>query len=197
MLDPDDHRSLIQQLDLCHFEDESPGMVHWHPRGYLLYRLLEGAARTRTETDGYSEVQLTRSSSDGRCGMLAGTGGASAPACFACTIDSFEAALKPVSCPGHIHAREAGSRLVPRTFHSGFRSSVSSIATSRAARLMAYCGLRQLTQDDGHVFCREDQVDEELDRFCRSVEPFYAAFGFTSIEAAISTRPTRARRRGC
>ena len=187
MLDPDDHRSLIQRLDLCHFEDQSPGMVHWHPRGYVLYRLLEGAARTRTEADGYSEVrtpQLVRRPVWDASGHWNSFGAGM----FRLHDGSFEAALKPVSCPGHIHVAK---QTVDSYRNLPLRLSEFGVVhrDEPGGTLHGLLRLRQFTQDDGHVFCREDQVDDELDGFCRTVRPFYAAFGFTSLEVAVSTRP--------
>ena len=101
MPDPDDHRSLAQRLDLCHFAEHAPGTVYWHPRGYVLYRLLERAARSRVEADGYFEVrtpQLVRRP----VWNTSGHWDSFASGMFRLHDGSFDAALKPVSCPGHI-----------------------------------------------------------------------------------------------
>src|SRR5262245_4860690 len=98
---PDDHRALITRLDLCHFQDEAPAMVFWHPRGWTLYRLLEDAARAQVVAAGYREVrtpQLLRRAVWERSGHW----GKFHDAMFAVGEGADEAALKPVSCPGHI-----------------------------------------------------------------------------------------------
>jgi threonyl-tRNA synthetase len=187
MLDPDDHRSLIQRLDLCHFEEHAPGMVHWHPRGYMLYRLLEHAARAQVEADGYSEVrtpQLMRRpvwEASGHWSSFAG-------GMFRFHDGSFDAALKPVSCPGHIHVAQQAV--------NSYRDLPLRLAEfgvvhrdEPGGTLHGLLRLRQFTQDDGHVFCREDQIAGELDRFCSSVASFYDRFGFAHVDAALSTRP--------
>ena len=188
MVDLDDHRNLVQRLNLCHFNDGSPGMVHWHPPGYVLYRLLEGAARARIEADHYMEVltpQLLRRpiwDASGHWSTFAG-------GMFRLHDTGVEAALKPVSCPGHI---QIARRMINSYRDLPLRLAVFGIVhrDEPSGTLHGLLRLRQFTQDDGHVFCREDQLEEELDRFCRSVGLFYAAFGISSMAVALSTRPS-------
>jgi threonyl-tRNA synthetase len=187
MLDHEDHRSIGQRLDLWHFEEEAPGMAFWHPRGYVLYRLLEDAVRARVRADGYSEVrtpQILRRpiwESSGHWQHFQG-------GMFRLADEALEAALKPVSCPGHIQivkSRPPSYRELP------LRLSELGIVhrDEPGGTLHGLLRLRQFTQDDGHVFCSEEQVPAELDRFCRSVRPFYAGFGFPEVGFALSTRP--------
>lgn len=187
MLDQDDHRSLGQRLDLWHFEEEAPGMVFWHPRGFLLYQLLESAARARVRADGYSEVrtpQILRRPVWEASGHYQHF----RSAMFFIAGDSAESAMKPVSCPGHIQivkSRAPSYRDLPiRLAELGLVHRDEPSGT-----LHGLMRLRQFTQDDGHVFCAEEHVAEELFRFCRSLKPFYAAFGFEKVEFALSTRP--------
>lgn len=187
MLDQDDHRSLAQRLDLWHFEEEAPGMVFWHPRGYLLYQMLEGAARARVRADGYSEVRtpqiLRRPVWEASGHWQHFQGGM-----FRVADDVSEAAVKPVSCPGHIQIVESKA--------PSYRDLPIKLAEfgvvhrdEPGGTLHGLLRLRQFTQDDGHVFCSEEHVPAELDRFLRSLRPFYAAFGFDAIDFALSTRP--------
>jgi threonyl-tRNA synthetase len=187
MLEPDDHRRLAQRLDLLHFDDDAPGMAFWHPRGYVLYRLLEDAARRNFLADGYQEVrtpQILRRpiwQTSGHWEHFAG-------GMFRLDDESCPAAIKPVSCPGHIGvARQliASRRDLPlRLAELGLCHRDEPGGT-----LHGMLRLRQFTQDDGHVFCAEDQVDGELERFCRSVAPFYARFGMGEVKVALSGRP--------
>lgn len=186
-LPPDDHRALINRLDLCHFQDEAPGMVFWHPRGWTLYRLLEDAVSAHVTAAGYREVrtpQLLRRSIWEHSGHWDKFHGAM----FACGDGADEVALKPVSCPGHI-------QIVRRTAPS-WRDLPIRLAEfglchrdEASGTLHGLMRLRQFTQDDGHIFCAEDQVAAEAERFCRELPAFYRRFGFSDISLALSLRP--------
>ncbi|MBF5042739.1 threonine--tRNA ligase [Aggregicoccus sp. 17bor-14] len=189
MLDEFDHRSIGQRLDLFHLQEEAPGMVFWHPRGMRLFRLLEERVRQHVQREGYREVRTPQVmdqaiwESSGhwqsfREGMLL-VGGAEGPG---------HAALKPVSCPAHI-------QLVRRQLPS-FRDLPLRLAefglvhrNEASGALHGLFRLRQFTQDDGHIFCREEQVAAEVARFCGSLRALYADFGFGELDVAFSSRP--------
>ena len=189
-LDPADHRAIAARLDLLHFQDEAPGMVFWHPKGLELYRLLEDAARRHVRAVGYREVrtpQLVRralweQSGHWRhfhAGMFAlGDGGPGA------------AALKPVSCPGHVQIVQ---RAAPswRDLPMRLAEMGNCHRDEESGALHGLFRLRQFTQDDGHVFCADDQVAAEVEGFCRDLPVFYRAFGFAAdaISVALATRP--------
>jgi threonyl-tRNA synthetase len=187
MLADDDHRSLAHRLDLLHFDEDAPGMAFWHPRGYALYRLLEEAARRHFSADGYREVrtpQILRRP----VWEASGHWQHFAEGMFRLQDESCPAAVKPVSCPGHIG--------VARRAIASYRDLPLRLAElglchrdEPGGTLHGMLRLRQFTQDDGHVFCAEDQIAGELERFCRSVAPFYARFGFTEVAVALSRRP--------
>jgi len=187
MLDSNDHRSLGQSLDLFHFQEEAPAMAYWHPRGFLLYRLLEHAVRAHFTEQGYSEVrtpQLLRQPVWEASGHFSHFHGGM----FTLMDGSEAAALKPVSCPGHIH-------LVRRDSPS-YRDLPIRIAEfgivhrdEPSGTLHGLLRLRQFTQDDGHIFCEPDQAEREVEAFCRSVAPFYARFGFERVGVTLATRP--------
>jgi threonyl-tRNA synthetase len=185
MLDPHDHRSLGQRLDLFHFEEDAPGMVFWHPNGFRLYRLLEDAVREVLARDGYEEVrspELLRKRVWERSGHWRH---------FHDGMFRFgdEAALKPVSCPGHIAIAAHG---VPSHRDLPLRLAEFGLVhrDEPAGTLHGLLRLRQFTQDDGHVFCSdEEQAGAEVERFLRGVRPFYAAFGFEHLELVLSLRP--------
>ena len=187
MLDANDHRSLGQRLDLFHFQEEAPGMAFWHPRGFLLYRLLEHAVRAQFTEQGYLEVrtpQLLRRpvwEASGHWQHFQG-------GMFTAMDGSDEAALKPVSCPGHVYLmrRESPSyRDLPiRVAEFGIVHRDEPSGT-----LHGLLRLRQFTQDDGHIFCEPEQAEDEVEAFCRAVGPFYARFGFSDVAVALATRP--------
>jgi threonyl-tRNA synthetase len=184
-----DHRKLAHRLDLLHFQDEAPGMVFWHPRGHALYRLLEEAVRAETRAQGYAEVrtpQILRRPVWEASGhwqhFLEGM--------FRVDDQSAEAAVKPVSCPGHVYI--AGRR-PPSYRQLPLRLSELGVVhrDEPSGTLHGLLRLRQFTQDDGHIFCTEDQAEEEVLRFCQAVPGFYRAFGFPAVSVALSTRPAQ------
>jgi threonyl-tRNA synthetase len=187
LLPPDDHRALMARLDLCHFQDEAPGMVFWHPRGWTVFRLLEDAARAHVLAGGYREVrtpQVLRRPVWERSGHW----GKFHDAMFAFGDGADESAMKPVSCPGHIQLvrRQAPSwRDLPiRIAEFGLVHRDEASGT-----LHGLMRLRQFTQDDGHIFCADDQVAGEVERFCRELSGFYRRFGFEEVSVALSLRP--------
>jgi threonyl-tRNA synthetase len=186
-LPPDDHRALIARLDLCHFQDDAPAMVFWHPRGFTLYRLLEDAARAQVVATGYREVrtpQLMRRAVWERSGHW----DAFHDAMFAVGDGAGESALKPVSCPGHI---QLVRRLAPSWRDLPIRLAEMGLChrDEASGSWHGLMRLRQFTQDDGHIFCTDDQVAGEVERFCRELPAFYRRFGFDDVSLALSLRP--------
>jgi threonyl-tRNA synthetase len=187
MLHDNDHRRIAQRMELLHFQDEAPGMVFWHPAGFELYRQLEEAARRHLERSGYLEVcspQLLRNAiweASGHIGHFDAN-------MFAFGEEGREAALKPVSCPGHIqiaeHHLESYRDLPLRLAEFGVVHR-----NERSGSLHGFFRLRQFSQDDGHVFCHPDDVIDEVARFCESLVDFYAAFGLDDYDVALSLRP--------
>ncbi|MBL9025005.1 MAG: threonine--tRNA ligase [Myxococcales bacterium] len=187
-MQPDDHRNLGNKLDLFHFQEDAPGMVFWHPRGLAIYRELEEAARRHVRREGYREVrgpQVLRRAIWDKSGHW----------------DHFRenmfiledeparlAALKPVSCPGHL---EIVARMAPSFRDLPLRLAELGVChrNEQSGALSGLFRLRQFVQDDGHVFCSEAQVASEVARFCASIRPFYGAFGFEDIHVALAGRP--------
>ncbi len=186
-LSPEDHRALAARLDLCHFEEDAPAMVYWHPRGWVLYKLLEDAAREHVRAGGYREVrtpQLVRRAVWEKSGHW----GTFHDAMFACGEGADEAALKPVSCPGHIHLVK---RMAPSWRDLPIRIAELGLVhrDEESGSLHGLMRLRQFTQDDGHIFCSEEQVAGEIVGFCSELPAFYKRFGFSDISIALSLRP--------
>jgi threonyl-tRNA synthetase len=187
MLDSNDHRSLGQRLDLFHFQEEAPGMAYWHPRGFLLYRLLENAVRAQFTEQGYLEVrtpQLLRRpvwEASGHWRHFQG-------GMFTAMDGSEAAALKPVSCPAHVQIVDRQS---PSYRDLPIRIAEFGIVhrDEPSGTLHGLLRLRQFTQDDGHIFCAPEQVEGEVEAFCRAVRPFYARFGFSDVKVLLATRP--------
>jgi threonyl-tRNA synthetase len=183
-----DHRKIAQRLDLLHFQEEAPGMVFWHPRGLVLYRLLEQAAREHCAAHGYLEVktpQILRRPLWEASGHWRHFGAGM----FRVDDEAHEAAVKPVSCPGHV---QIVNRRPPSYRELPIKLSEFGVVhrDEPSGTLHGLLRLRQFTQDDGHVFCTEAQAEAEVERFCRSLPAFYAAFGFERVSLAYSTRPS-------
>jgi threonyl-tRNA synthetase len=186
-LAPDDHRALGTRLDLFHFSDDAPGMVFWHPRGWMLYRLLEEAARDHVRAAGYREVR-TPQVMRRNVWECSGHWSAFHGAMFAFGDGASEAALKPVSCPGHI---ELVRRAAPSWRDLPIRIAELGLVhrDEASGTLHGLMRLRQFTQDDGHIFCTDEQVGPELERFCRELPAFYRRFGFSDVAVTLSLRP--------
>jgi len=189
---PSDHRDIAKKLDLFHFQDEAPGMVFWHPAGLLLHRLLEEASREHVAAQGYREVRtpqvLRRSIWEASGHWQHFAEGMMRVALPDGDDASVASALKPVSCPGHV-------QIVKRDVlsHRALPLRLSELGLVHrdepGGTLHGLLRLRQFTQDDGHVFCREEQAEGEVVRFLRGVRAFYAAFGFVDLGIALSLRP--------
>jgi threonyl-tRNA synthetase len=181
-----DHRVLARRLDLCHFEDDAPGMVFWHPPGFALVRVLEEAVRRAYARGGYREVRTPQVL---RQPVWEASGHWSHFRANMFALDADEAAaLKPVSCPGHVllYRKELRSW---RDLPLRYGELGLCHRDEPGGTLHGLLRLRQFTQDDGHVFCAPDQVKAEIVRFCRDVPGFYRSFGFDALGVALSTRP--------
>jgi threonyl-tRNA synthetase len=182
-----DHRALGNRLDLFHQQEDAPGMVFWHPRGAILYRVLENYIYQQMRRAGFHEVrtpQLLASSLWERSGHLEKFG----RNMFMVDDGERMLALKPMSCPGHIqifNKRVRSYRDLPlRLCELGacHRNEMSG-ALSGLMRTRAF------EQDDAHIFCRADQIDEEIHRFCVLLKAAYLDFGFSDYGVKLSTRP--------
>ena len=164
-------------------------MVFWHPRGYAMYRALEGAVRSWTLASGFEEVktpELIRSAIWEQSGHWDNF----RQHMFAFSDEGKSAAMKPVNCPGHaqiVKKRSLSHRDLPlrlSEFGIVHRDEASGV-------LHGLLRLRQFTQDDGHVFLAESDVEQEVSRFCGSLHDFYRALGFNEIAVNFATRPAQ------
>lgn len=187
MLDANDHRAVGPRLGLFHLQDEAPGMVFWHPKGLVLMQALEAAVRRRTHAEGYQEVrtpQLLRRS----LWEASGHWQHFRQHMFVQGEAGLCAALKPVNCPCHIQIF-ARSALSYRDLPLRLCELGVCHRDEPAGTLHGLFRLRQFTQDDGHIFCADEHIAGEIERFCRGALAFYAALGFPDVHVALSTRP--------
>ncbi|MEQ9498071.1 MAG: threonine--tRNA ligase [Deltaproteobacteria bacterium] len=185
--DPLDHRALAQRLGLLHFQGEAPGSVFWHPRGFAVLRALEEAIREIAHRQGFAEVrspQLVRRSLWDKSGHWESF----AEDMFRVDDGGEPAALKPVSCPGHI---EIFRRMAPSYRDLPLRLSELGLChrSELSGARQGLFRLRQFTQDDGHIFCREEDVEREVAVFCRDLLELYSDVGFEDVVVGFSTRP--------
>ncbi|MCP3144644.1 threonine--tRNA ligase [Pyxidicoccus xibeiensis] len=187
MLDEHDHRALGQRLDLFHLQEEAPGMVFWHPRGFRLYQLLEEQVRQRMRREGYLEVRTPQIYAQ-PLWERSGHWENFRENMFLVDDGGRQLAVKPVSCPGHI---ELVQRMAPSYRDLPLRLCEFGLVhrSEPGGALHGLFRLRQFTQDDGHIFCAEEQVQEEVVRFAQSLREFYASFGFDAVQVAFSSRP--------
>jgi len=181
------HQDLGQTMDLYHFQPEAPGAVFWHPRGYALFRRLESFIRHWMEREGFLEVRTPQ--------ILAQSiweqsdhWEKNRPKFYKILEPDRSLGLKPVSCPGHI---QLVRRMAPSHDDLPIKLGEFGICHENdpGGNPEGLFRLCQFTVDDGHLFCREDQVLGEVARFARSLFDFYGALGFSAIKVALTTRP--------
>ncbi len=187
-MDDFDHRVLGNKLDLFHQQDESPGAIFWHPRGMVLFRVVEEYIRARMRQASFSEVRTPQIISRGLWEQ-SGHWEKFGRNMFSLESDDNPYCLKPMSCPCHVQIFKKSIRsyrdLPVRYSEFG--------AVHRAEPSGALHGLmraRAFTQDDAHVLCVPDQVENEVARFCVLLKSIYADLGFDGFDVSLSTRPT-------
>lgn len=186
MLNDGDHRVLGRRMRLFHFQEEAPGMVFWHPRGLACLRLLEQAVRRVMEADGFQEVrtpQVLAQSVWERSGHWQ----AFREGLFVVAGEPVRA-VKPVNCPGHIQVVQ---RLAPSWRDLPLKLGEFGIChrMEPSGALQGLFRLAQFTQDDGHLFCLEDQVVPEVAGFAGNLFRFYERAGFPDVRVALALRP--------
>ena len=182
-----DHRVLGKKMDLFHIQEEAPGMIFWHPRGWRLYQLVRAYIRKRYEAYGYQEVwtpQLVDMSLWERSGHQAKF----SEEMFSIETDSRTYALKPMNCPCHVQLFNQGLRSY-RELPLRLAELGSCHRAEPSGTLHGLMRLRHFVQDDGHIFCTEAQIGAEVSAFIEQVQQTYRDFGFDSVSVVLSTRP--------
>ena len=188
-----DHRKLGRQLDLFHFQEEAPGMVFWHPKGWSIYSVLKNFIKEKQDEFDYQEIN-TPQIVDRKLWEASGHWDKYRENMFITEIDEEHAnekrtnALKPMNCPCHVQVFNQGLRSykdLPIRF-SEFGSCHRYEASGTLHGLMR---VRGFTQDDGHIFCTEDQIQDETKNFIELLSDIYAQLGFEAFEIKLSTRP--------
>ena len=184
-----DHRKLGTQLDLFHLQEESPGMVFWHPNGWELWQQIEQYMRRVYRNNGYLEVrapQILDRSLWERTGHWQNY----RENMFTTESEKRDYAIKPMNCPGHIQIFNKGLRSY-RELPLRYGEFGVCTRNEPSGALHGIMRVRAFTQDDGHIFCTEEQIKPEVTAFTAQLKRIYADFGFTEIVYKLATRPAK------
>jgi threonyl-tRNA synthetase len=184
-----DHRRISRELDLFHIDEENPGQIFWHPRGWTVYRIIENYVRERVSEDGYVEVKtpvvMPRSLWE-----KSGHWAKYRENMFITESEKRLFALKPMNCPGHIEIFKQQTRSY-RDLPLRIAEFGSCTRNEASGALHGIMRIRGFVQDDAHIFCTEEQIGGEVLRFTKLLKTIYQDFGFTEdkIKVKFSTRP--------
>ena len=188
-----DHRQLGKEMNLFHFQDEAPGMVFWHPYGWTIYRQLQNFMRQKLEDSGYLEIN-TPLVVDRKLWEASGHWDKYRENMFITEIDEEHAndkrvnALKPMNCPCHVQVYNQGIKSY-KDLPIKFAEFGSCHRYEPSGTMHGLMRVRGFTQDDGHIFCTEDQIESETSKFIELLSDVYADLGFKDFDIKLSTRP--------
>jgi len=183
-----DHRKLGRAMDLFHMQEEGKGMVFWHEKGLMLWRTIEAYVRRRMDAAGYQEVR-TPQVLDRVFWEKSGHWEKYRPNMFVCeTEEGEELSLKPMNCPGHVQIFKFGQKSY-RDLPLRMAEFGACHRYEPSGALHGLMRVRAFTQDDGHIFCREDQIEAETARFIELANSIHADFGLERDHIALATRP--------
>jgi threonyl-tRNA synthetase len=184
-----DHRRLAKQLDLFHFQDEAPGLVFWHPKGWSIWQELEQYMRRVYQQEDYQEVKAPQIL-DRSLWEKSGHWENYKDNMFTTDSENRVYALKPMNCPGHVQIFNSALHSY-RELPLRFGEFGQCHRNEPSGALHGLMRVRGFTQDDGHIFCTEDQIQSEVATFDKAVRAVYADFGFTEIAVKLALRPTK------
>ncbi|CAN7198303.1 threonine--tRNA ligase [Phenylobacterium sp. LjRoot219] len=183
-----DHRRIGKTMDLFHLQEEGKGMIFWHAKGWTLYRTLEAYLRRRLDADGYHEVK-TPQIMDRSLWERSGHWEKFGQAMFVCeTTEGEELAVKPMNCPGHIQIFNVGQKSY-RDLPLRMSEFGACHRFEPSGALHGIMRLRAFTQDDAHIFCREDQIESETTKFVKLLEQVYADLDMELASVKLALRP--------
>ena len=182
-----DHRKIGKDLDLFHLQEEGPGLVFWHPKGWATWQAIEQYMRSVYRQSGYQEVRGPQVL-DVSLWKKSGHWDNYQNNMFFTESEKRTYALKPMNCPGHVQIFNHGLRSY-RDLPIRYGEFGACHRNEPSGALHGILRVRGFTQDDGHVFCTEDQIEAEVTAFHRQALEVYADFGFTDIQIKIALRP--------
>jgi threonyl-tRNA synthetase len=188
-----DHRKLGKEMQLFHFQEEAPGMVFWHPNGWTIYRLLQDFIRNKLQEYDYLEIN-TPQVVDRKLWEASGHWDKYRENMFITEIDEEHAnekrvnALKPMNCPCHVQVYNQGLKSY-RDLPLRYAEFGSCHRYEASGTMHGLMRVRGFTQDDGHIFCTEDQIESETKLFIELLSNIYSDLGFDNFNIKLSTRP--------
>ena len=188
-----DHRKIGRQLNLFHFQEEAPGMVFWHSKGWTIYRILKEFIRNQQIKAGYEEIN-TPQLVDRKLWEKSGHWDKYRENMFITEIDEEHAnekrinALKPMNCPCHVQVYNQGLKSY-RDLPVRLAEFGSCHRYEASGTLHGLMRVRAMTQDDGHIFCTEEQIESETKNFIETLSHIYKELGFKNFDIKLSTRP--------
>jgi threonyl-tRNA synthetase len=184
-----DHRKLGRELDLFHIDDHAPGLVFWHPKGWTLWQVVEQYMRQVYRDNGYKEVKGPQIIDKGLWEKT-GHWDKYRENMFVTESEKREYALKPMNCPGHILIFKQGIKSY-RDLPLRYGEFGQCHRNEPSGGLHGIMRVRGFTQDDGHIFCTEDQILQECSNYTTLLQKVYRDFGFNKIIYKIATRPDK------
>ena len=184
-----DHRKLGKHLDLFHMQDDGPGMVFWHPRGWSLWQEIEQYMRAKFVEYGYQEVR-TPTIMDKTLWEKSGHWENYRDNMFTTHSENRDYAVKPMNCPGHVQIFNSGLHSY-RDLPLRLAEFGSCHRNEPSGSLHGLMRVRGFTQDDAHIFCMESQIEEEVATFIQMLYKVYGDFGFSDVLVKLSTRPEK------
>jgi threonyl-tRNA synthetase len=184
-----DHRKLGKQLNLFHMQEEAPGMVFWHPKGWALWQQIEQYMREIQKNNGYQEIR-TPQVLDKELWEHSGHWENFRENMFTTNSDERVFAIKPMNCPGHVQVFNQGLKSY-RDLPIRLAEFGSCHRNEASGALHGIMRVRAFTQDDAHIFCTEEQIQEEVVQFIDLLKIVYADFGFKELLVKLSTRPQK------
>lgn len=184
-----DHRKLGKALDLFHFQDIAPGMVFWHPNGWIIYQELERYMRSRLADFGYQEIK-TPQLVDKVLWEKSGHWANFRDEMFVTETDNRHYAVKPMNCPCHVQVYNQGLKSY-RDLPLRLSEFGNCHRCEPSGSLHGLMRVRNMVQDDAHIFCTENQIQSEVDMMLELVQSVYADFGFSDIKYRLALRPEK------
>ncbi len=182
-----DHRKIGKKLDLFHFQEEAPGMVFWHPQGWKIYQVVKRYMQNLFEQNGYQEIN-TPQLVDYSLWDKSGHSAKFSEQMFSVESENRMYAIKPMNCPCHIQVFNQGLKSY-RDLPLRLAEFGSCHRYEPSGSMHGLMRVRSFTQDDAHIFCTEDQIQDEVSVFIDLVYQVYQDFGFDEIILRLSTRP--------